>query len=142
MRLLRATILILMSFFAYCTTSKIRNAHSQMEQSYLYDFKLNYFRKLLIRGFNESEAIKSVIASDRSGYGEPLLSIEDYQLIDSLTGIDNSVMLQDSINRVGRVSEGAQGKQVLSYALLKYESKWLDSLAKERWQLYLKIHKE
>jgi len=109
---------------------------NQIEESYVYDFKINYFRKLLREGFNNSDAIRNVLASDHSGYGEPILSEDDQKLIDSLVKIDNKNMVSDSLKRIGTVAEGAQGKHVLDYSLFKYQSKWLDSIAKARFQMY------
>jgi hypothetical protein len=120
-----------------CKTQYATNKDAdQMRESYLYAFKMSYFKKLLIEGFNNSNAIKDVIAFDRSGYGEPILLMEDYKLIDSLVKIDNKLMMQDSLNRIGRVAEGVQGKHIFDYALNKYQSKWLDSLTKERFKIY------
>jgi hypothetical protein len=103
---------------------------------YLYAFKMAYFKKILLKGFNNSDAIKNVIAFDHSGYGEPILSLEDYNLIDSLANADNSIMTQDSVKRVGKISEGAQGKHVFDFLLTRYQSKWLDSVAKKRYSIY------
>src|SRR6185295_15553702 len=114
----------------------------QMKESYLYAFKMNYFKRLLLDGFNKSDAIKNVLAADHSGYGEPILSIEDIELTDSLVNIDNKIMVLDSLNRIGRVSEGSQGKHIFDYALGKYQSKWLDSLARERYKIYKRKERE
>ena len=86
--------------------------------------------------------MKNILVIDRSGYGEPILSIQDIQFIDSLANIDNNTMVQDSLNRIGRVAEGAQGKPVFAYAMYKYQSKWLDSLAKARYKIYLLNQRE
>lgn len=80
--------------------------------------------------------MKNALAKDKSGYGEPILSIEDLTLIDSFSKVDNQSIVLDSIRRVGRVGEGVQGKQILSFALFRYQSKWLDSLAKERYKIF------
>jgi hypothetical protein len=47
---------------------------------------------------------------------------------------DNQIMMTDSTNRIGMVSEGAEGKHILSYLITKYESKWIDSVAKVRYK--------
>jgi hypothetical protein len=135
MKLTFAMILFCL-FFAACKSSYQSTQKRQMKQTYIYVFKLTYFTKILIVGFNNSEAIKAKIAKDGSGYGEPLLSAEDYRLIDSFIIIDNAKMVQDSINRIGKFSEGIQGKHVLTTALYKFQSKWLDNLAKERYRIY------
>ena len=109
----------------------------QMSDSYLYDFKMMYFKKLLLESFNRSEEIKKILISDRSGYGEPLLSIEDYKILDSFVLIDRNRLVQDSLNSIGTIGEGAQGKHVFAFAIGRYNSKMLDSLAKARCKFYM-----
>ena len=112
----------------------------QMKESFIYDFKITYFKKLLLVGYNKTDAIKSVVSEDQSGFSENILSMDDYNLLDSIVKVDNDVMLKDSI--VGnRRAEGTQGKRVLGYALNKYESKWLDSLANVRSRIFMKVFK-
>lgn len=108
----------------------------QMEETYVFTFKITYFRQLLTEAFGNIDAIREALATDHSGFGEPILSIQDLALIDSFTKVDNQVIVLDSVDRVGRVGEGAQGKQILSFALFRYQSKWLDSLAKVRYKRY------
>jgi hypothetical protein len=108
--------------------------NKQIKESYLYDFKINYFKKLLIQGFDKSEAIISVVSSDRSGYGESILTMEDYKFLDSLVEVDKKIIMQDSLSRIGRVGEGAQGKHVFAYALHKFQSKWLNKIANSRFK--------
>ncbi|MFN9999295.1 MAG: hypothetical protein ACK52X_06715 [bacterium] len=108
----------------------------QMEEAYVFTFKITYFRQLLTEAFGNSDAIREALATDHSGFGEPILSIQDLALIDSFSKVDNQVIVLDSVDRVGRVGEGAQGKQILSFALFRYQSKWLDSLAKVRYKRY------
>jgi hypothetical protein len=120
----------------------------QMEEAYVFTFKITYFRQLLTEAFGNSDAIREALATDHSGFGEPILSIDhsgfgepilsiqDLALIDSFSKVDNQVIVLDSVDRVGRVGEGAQGKQILSFALFRYQSKWLDSLAKVRYKRY------
>ena len=111
-----------------------------MKESFIYDFKITYFKKLLLVGYNKTDAIKSVVSEDQSGFSENILSMDDYNLLDSIVKVDNDVMLKDSI--VGnRRAEGTQGKRVLGYALNKYESKWLDSLANVRSRIFMKVFK-
>lgn len=113
-----------------------------MKEAYIHSFKLTYYRKLMIKGFNNSEEIKSLISSDRSGFSEILLSIDDYKLIDSLTNKDNQIMLNDSINNIGRVAEGCEGKRVLEFSLNKYNSKWIDDLAKQRYKIKMNSERQ
>jgi hypothetical protein len=135
-----ATFLSIIVFFSLsCATAQNKPIYNkQLEQSYVYDFKMTYFKKLLLSAFGNSDAIKTVISSDHSGYGEAILSPDDYKYIDRLVEIDNQKMIQDSIARIGRGSEGAQGKRIFDYALLKYQSKWLDSIAKYRSNPFVK----
>lgn len=79
---------------------------------------------------------------DHSVYGEPILSADDYSFLDSLAIAENQKMTQDSVNRIGKVSEGAQGKRVFDYVLQRMNSKWLDSIAKERSKPFVKQQKE
>jgi len=100
---------------------------------YIEQFKLTYFRQILIKGYNNSKAIQEIISSDNSGFTEIILSEDDYKLIDSLATIDNEKMKIDST--VGnRRAEGAQGKRPLGYILARLNSKWLDSLANNRYR--------
>lgn len=104
------------------------------ESIYIDQFKLTYFRQLLVKGFNDSKAVQEVIQFDKSGFTEPILTIDDFRLIDSLTTLDNLKMEMDSTNTIGRVAEGAEGKHPLGFILNKLDSKWLDSLANKRYQ--------
>ena len=112
-----------------------------MKEIYIPNFKLTYFKKLLIAGHNNTNEIKSIVFADQSGYSESILSSEDYDLIDSLVKIDNQTMITDSINRIG-VAEGAEGKHVFGYALNKYQSNWLDKLSKERFNIFCRKEKQ
>jgi hypothetical protein len=107
----------------------------QYEEIYIHQFKLIYFQKLLQAGFNNSEEVKSLIQFDKSGFTEPVLTPDDYELIERMVQADQQQMRDDSVARIGRVAEGAEGKSVFSHVLHKLESKWLDSLAKERYKL-------
>ena len=108
-----------------------------MKKAFIYDFKITYFRKLLLAGYNNTDGIKYAINEDQSGFGEPILSTDDHDLLDSIIKIDNDVMVKDSLDGRRR-AEGAKAKRVLRYALNKYESKWLDSLAKARAKIFMK----
>ena len=130
-----STLLILLSAaFIQCHTSREKELQSEMKSIYIDNFKLLYFRKLLQSGFNNSEEVKTIIKFDRSGFTEPVLTEDDHHLIDSIVRLDNLKMTSDSVNRIGRVAEGAEGKHVLAYILNRLESKWLDSLAKQRYK--------
>jgi hypothetical protein len=114
----------------------------EMKEIYLHDFKMTYFKKLLIAGYNNTNEIKNVVRGDHSGFTEPILTDDDHDLIDSLVKAGNNTMTQDSINRIGRVAEGAEGKHVFDFALSKYQSKGLDKLAKERFKIYWRKKKK
>jgi hypothetical protein len=106
---------------------------TQYKDIYLKQFKLVYFRELLIKSFNNSKAVQQIISNDHSGFTEPVLTEEDHKLIDSLTFRDNEILIADSAE--GRLrAEGAQGKRPLEYIMEKLTSKWLDSLAIQRFR--------
>lgn len=135
------TLLSCLLIIACKSQQETRLYNVQIKDSYLYTFKITYFKQLLIKGFNNNDAIRSIVNSDRSGFGEPILTLRDVVLIDSLTKIDSAVMVSDSIKTIGRVAEGAQGKHVFSFALYKFQSRWLDSLAKSQYKLYRRTKK-
>lgn len=110
------------------------NANDEMyKEIYLDQFKLTYFRKLLIKSYNNSEAIQEIISQDHSGFTEPVLSLKDLKLIDSLTTEDNRRLKEDSASSIGRVAEGAEGKHTFTYILDMLDSRRIDSLANERY---------
>ena len=105
---------------------------AEYKSIYISQFKLTYFRQMLEKGYNNSAAVQEIIDSDHSGFTEPVLSKDDYNLIDSLTMIENERMKLDSTKGNER-AEGAQGKRPLGFVLDRLTSKWLDSLAKKRY---------
>jgi len=109
-----------------------------MKNIYLRVFKMAYFSSVLKEGFNNTEAIKSIVDNQFSGYGEPILYPEDLKLISDFAKKANVRLTKDSIERIGRVAEGAEGKYVIAYAIESYNSKWLDSLAKARYKYFKK----
>lgn len=127
-------------FLMSCESSHTITYNKQMKESFIYDFKITYFRKLLLAGYNNADDAMSLIKRDQSGFGEIILSLDDYHLLDSIAKIDNDFMVKDSLDG-NRRAEGTQGKRVLGYALNKYESKWLDSLAKARSKIFMKNFK-
>ncbi len=134
--ILISLFLILLS----CKSSHVITYNKQMKESFIYDFKITYFKKLLLAGYNNSDAATSLVRGDQSGFGEIILSPDDYSLLDSIVRVDNEVMIKDSLNG-NRRAEGTRGKRVLRFALNKYESKWLDSLAKARSKIFMKSFK-
>jgi hypothetical protein len=114
----------------------IRNSRTQKEMYksiYIDQFRLIYFRKILIKSFNNSKEIQEISKTDHSGFTEPILTESDYKFIDSLTTIDNEKMKIDSTFG-NRRAEGSQGKRPFGYILEKIKSKWLDSIAKKRYK--------
>lgn len=118
-----------------CTgTDTSKSQKAEYKSIYIDQFKLTYFRKMLIKGYNNSEAIQEIINADHSGFMEPILTMEDYKLIDSLTSVHYQKIKTDSANSIGRVAEGGEGKHILGFILDKLESKWLDSIANKRYK--------
>lgn len=113
------------------STRRNASLKKQYKSTYIDQFKLTYFRELLSKSYNNSNAVQEIIEVDHSGFTEPILTREDYKLIDSLTTIDNQHLIADSTSGSNR-AEGAQGKRPLGYILNKLTSKRLDSLARQR----------
>ncbi len=88
---------------------------------------------MLIKSYNNSNAVREIIDNDHSGFTEPILTVEDDKLIDSLTTLDNDKMTIDSTEG-NRRAEGAEAKRSLSFILDKLSSRWLDSLADARYK--------
>lgn len=117
-----------------CKSSQSQPAQKAIYKSiYIDQFRLTYFRQMLIKGYNNSTAIQEIINSDHSGFTEPILTEDDYTLIDSLTSADNEKMKIDS-TRGNRRAEGAHGKRPLGFIIDRLDSKWLDSLANKRYK--------
>ena len=118
-----------------CKSTQNSTSQRAMYKSiYIDQFKLTYFRQMLIKGYNNSKAVQEIIKLDHSGFSEPVLTMDDYKLIDSLTIVENQKMQLDSASNIGRVAEGAEGKHLLGFILDKINSKWLDSLATKRYK--------
>lgn len=135
---MRKNALPLALFFACLVgiNCKRKNSPSSREENkaiYIEQFRLEYFRKMLSKSYNNSPAIQEIISSDHSGFTEPVLTGDDYRLIDSLTTIDNYKMKLDSAAGNKR-AEGAQGKRPFGLILEKLGNGWLDSLANERFR--------
>ncbi len=130
------SILFLVLFISNsCSSTRMsRSLTKQYRHIYIEQFKLTYFRQLLIKSFNNSSAVREIINSDYSGFTEPILTQEDFKIIDSLTTLDNSYLKTDSIAGVNR-AEGAHGKRPLAFIMQKLTDKSLDRLAKKRLKL-------
>lgn len=132
-KLIIHSILLTIIFLSIsCGSSRQTQSHkAQYKDIYVDQFKLTYFRQLLSKSYNNSSAVREIIRSDYSGFTEPILTEDDYKLIDSLTTIDNNYLVADSTESHRR-AEGAQGKRPLGYIINKLTGKWLDSLARNR----------
>jgi len=106
----------------------------ELKSIYLDQFKLTYFRQILIKSYNNSECVQEIINSDHSGFTEAILTEDDNKMIGSLTTADSQRIKKDSTHRIGRVAEGAEGKHPLEFMLDRLQSKWLDSIANERYK--------
>ena len=107
---LNAIIFILIFCSVSCNTSKKFVQKKQMKESFIYDFKIIYYKSLLKKAYNNSQEIKTILSAEASGYGEIILSKEDFSLIDSLTKKDTEVIIKDSIDQVGEYLKGFKVK--------------------------------
>ena len=114
-----------------CRTPGIADKKSQWKSIYIEQFKLTYLRSILAKSYNRSQAIQEIISLDNSGFTEPVLTENDYKLIDSLTTADNETMKIDSTEG-NRRAEGAQGKRPLQFIMKTFNDKSLEELAKKR----------
>ena len=92
------------------STRRTPSTNAEYKEIYLDQFKLTYFRQLLAKSYNNSNSVREIIGADHSGFTEPILTDEDYRIIDSLTTLDNQHLIIDSIEGHRRV-EGAKGKR-------------------------------
>jgi hypothetical protein len=115
------------------TTQETTSQRVMYKAIYIEQFKLTYFRQILTKSYNNSNAIQEIVSSDHSGFTEPILTDLDYKLIDSLTTADNEKMKIDSAEG-NRRAEGAQGKRSLGFILDRLNSKWLDSIANKQYK--------
>ncbi len=55
-----------------CKSVSISSSQTAMYKSiYIDQFKLTYFKRMLINGYNNSQAIQEIIILDHSGFTEP-----------------------------------------------------------------------
>lgn len=133
--------LILMLGLVSCNRYTSPGERRQMKKVYISEFKMRYFKILFLTAYNNSESIKNIMDNDASLFTEPILSRDDLEIINTLVKADNKVLVADSISSYTQRAEGAQGKAVFYFALKKYNSKWLDSLAHKRYTFYRKSEK-
>ncbi|WP_395067141.1 hypothetical protein [Flavobacterium sp.] len=105
---------------------------SQFKEIYVNQFKLTYAKQLLKKSYNNSVNINSILYEDKSGFTEPILTINDYNYIDSITTIETNKIKIDSTESIGRVAEGAEGKHILSFLFRRIESTELNKTIKRR----------
>lgn len=137
MKNIRTLTLIMMVAYILCSCSKKRHSTStynkRYEAFYAESFKNAYMSSCLEIGFNNMQEIKKLLFLDKSFHiGEPILEENDVKIIDSLVMERQLKIKQDSINSIGRVAEGAEGKKVLKPCFCDYKSQWLDKLAKKK----------
>ena len=135
-------IITLFYLFGCKPLFKPSESNNSIKTLYINEFKLIYFEELLKKGFNSDTGYLQATRIDRSNFTEPILSKDDLKLIDSITFIDNQKMVTDSIQSIINRAEGAVGKQVFKYSLDRYQSRWLDSIAKNRFHVFSKYHSD
>ena len=116
-----------------CKTIQVPSEEAQFKSIYVNQFKLTYFRKVLLKSYNKSKAIKEIIDLDHSGFTEPVLTTDDYKLIDSLVEAENEKMKVDSTDG-DRRAEGSQGKRPFDFILKTLKDRSLEKLAKSRFK--------
>lgn len=129
-----ALLSVVLVTFTQCRTSRARLLQKEYKNIYIDQFKLTYFRQMLLKSYNNSDAIQEIISADHSGFTEPILTMYDYKFIDSLTTADNGIMKADS-TQGNRRAEGAQGKRPLGFIADRLSSNWLDSIANKRYKI-------
>lgn len=133
-------IIVVLIFSISCKTGQFsRSEKRQRKEAYVYSFKMTYFKKILLEGFNNSSEIQTILNADHSNYGEIVLSMEDFKFIDSVVLADKTKLIADSSASIGRVAEGADGKRIFDLALARYQSKWLNEIAAKRSRSYTDV---
>lgn len=116
-----------------CKITRVPSEKAQWKSIYVDQFRLTYLRKVLLKSYNNSKAIEEIIDLDHSGFTEPVLTTEDYKLIDSLVEAENEKMKVDSI-KGDRRAEGSQGKRPFDFILKTLKDRSLENLAKRRFK--------
>lgn len=116
-----------------------RSERKEMKEVYVQSFKMTYLKKMLLSGFRNSKEIKTVLNEDHSSFSEIVLTMDDYVFIDSIVAIDTETVIADSTYSIGLRAEGAAGKRVFAFALNRYQSKWLNDVAKRRAKSYTHV---
>ena len=87
--ILKSTLNAIPIFFIVVVSFSCKSTHSwtskkEIKRIYIPNFKLTYFKKLLMAGYNNTNEIKSIVFADHSGFSEPILSMEDMILSTAL----------------------------------------------------------
>ena len=126
-------------FFAFlligCKTQNQDPYRGEFKEIYIDQFKLVYVKVLFRKCYNNSPQVKQILFEDKSGFTEPILTEADYDFIDSLTTIEKLKIHKDSIESIGTVAEGAEGKHFFNFLIKKIESPDLKKLAKMRYRI-------
>ncbi len=128
------SIILFVILFVSCK-SNYKSFESQFKEIYVNQFKLTYTKQLLKKSYNNSIHINSILIEDRSGFTEPILTEKDYKYIDSITTTEANKIKIDSIESIGRVAEGAEGKHILSFLLTRIESSEFNKIIKSRYRI-------
>ncbi len=136
-KILPVLSIVVIVFLYGCKAGYEATGKNRMKKIYLQHFKMQYFKQMVLAGLNNTNEIIKIFDIDKSFPTELFLSGDDLPLIDSLALADNKIMIQDSINSIGKANT-VQGKKVFSYALNKYNSKGLDKMAKKRYKTFYK----
>ena len=127
-------------FYSCSNSGLTRKNKADLKNTYKQQFKLNYFRQLLIKSYNNSNAVQEIIDKDYSGFAEPILSADDLRMIDSLTNIDNQYLIADSAKGYER-AEGINRKRPIGFIIKKMNSKQFDKLIKDRMKILISNHR-
>ncbi len=131
---------IIVCLITSCKPSQFSHSErNKMKEIYVHSFKMMYFKKMLLAGFRNSNEVKSILNEDHSNFSEIILTMDDYAFIDSIVVTDQAKVITDSAYSIGKRAEGAVGKRVFNFALNRYESKWLNDVAKKRSKSYSHI---
>lgn len=114
-----------------CAAQKNDSVH-KYETFLISDFKSVYLKRCLKYGYNNSNEVNMILAQDKSNSMDFALGIENYKLIDSLSIITAKKIKKDSTAHPWKKTPDSAGKRVFKFCLDDYTSKWLDSLAKSR----------
>ena len=122
-----------------CTNQKEIAANKEI---YVKEFKLMYFQQCLRHGYDNSIAIKEILNTDKSNYGEPIL-VGLHPLIDSLarTKREKTILQSNIEEKKGKHYGGTLSEHIIANCLCEYNSKWLDAIVKSEYKKQQKADK-